>query len=235
MKQYNLRIDLPKLPISVFEDVYPPSIDSFLLAEKIIDIVREGDKVLDIGTGCGILGILATLKGAMVVATDVHTASIECAQYNASLNNVQIDLRLGSLYNPIRKGQLFHIIIGNVPSLPTPPKQEYGEYVERIANAAWDGRKYLDPLIHEAPSYLKEGGLLLTQHSNFSDIEKTREKLIANRFHVSLEVYEFSAEKTPKERMEHIISNLPLNCHPFQKNGKWYQKNGIFIARLRTK
>ena len=44
----------------VLKNVYEPAEDSFLLAENLV--VNQNDVVLDVGTGCGILGILAPLR-----------------------------------------------------------------------------------------------------------------------------------------------------------------------------
>jgi release factor glutamine methyltransferase len=44
----------------VFEDVYEPAEDTFLLAENLS--VNKDDTILDVGTGCGIIGVLAAKK-----------------------------------------------------------------------------------------------------------------------------------------------------------------------------
>jgi methylase of polypeptide subunit release factors len=54
----------------VWKDVYEPAEDSFLFAENLK--VQEAETVLDMGTGCGILGILASEKASAVVAVDVN-------------------------------------------------------------------------------------------------------------------------------------------------------------------
>ena len=48
----------------VYEDVYEPAEDTSLFAENID--VKEGELVLDVGTGCGLLGILAAKKAVGV-------------------------------------------------------------------------------------------------------------------------------------------------------------------------
>jgi release factor glutamine methyltransferase len=102
MKNYDLKIDLPDIKISLFEGVYPPKLDSFLVAKELVEVVREGHRVLDVGTGSGILAILAAKKGASVVATDIHQLSVKCAEYNASLNNVELDAKISGLFESIK-------------------------------------------------------------------------------------------------------------------------------------
>ena len=231
LNSYDLEIDLPDIKICLFEGVYPPKLDSFLVAEELMRVVKEGHKVLDVGTGSGILAIIAAKKGAFTVATDIHEDSIKCAKYNASLNNVKLDVRVGNLFEPIKEGELFDVIVSNMTSLPTPPDEQYDEYITRTVDAGPDGRKYLDPLIRQMPQYLKENGCFLTQHSNFANIEKTKQMLEELGFDVEVKIYEYPVGKTSGQRIDYFLKCLPENCHPIRRAGKWYQRIGVFKAR----
>jgi ribosomal protein L11 methyltransferase len=64
------------------------------------ETVREGDVVLDVGTGSGILAIAALKLGARRVdAVDVETVAVRATEENAERNGVadRIDVRLGSV------------------------------------------------------------------------------------------------------------------------------------------
>lgn len=64
------------------------------------ETVREGDIVLDVGTGSGILAIAALKLGARHVdAVDVETVAVRATEENAERNGVadRIDVRLGSV------------------------------------------------------------------------------------------------------------------------------------------
>lgn len=227
-----LEFELPDMEICLTDGVYPAKLDSLLLAKELVEAVKEDDKVLDIGTGSGILAVLAAAQGAVVTATDVDRESIECARYNALLKGVSLDLRLGDLFEPIGEDS-FDIIVCNPPSLPSPPNEQYDEYTARSIDAGWDGRKYIDPLIKQSIKYLRNNGRLLMVHSNFADVGKTKEKLESLGFEVDVKEYDFPIGETSGRRVNYFLENLPQHCHPFLKKRKWYQRIGVFRATLR--
>ncbi len=121
---------------------------SRLLAENMI--IGEDWVVLDLGTGYGILGIVAALIAirGRVVMTDINKRALKLAKLNAEVNGVadRVDVRWGDLYEPV-KGEKFNTIICN------PPQSAGLNICLRI--------------IREAPIYLKDGGLLqiVARHS----------------------------------------------------------------------
>jgi len=109
---------------------------SRLLAESMI--VMKGWRVLDMGCGYGILGIVAAKLGGVVTMVDVNKLAVGLARINARINGVNAEVRLSDLFNNI-EGR-FNTIITN------PPISAGMEVVERI--------------IEESPRYLVSGGLL---------------------------------------------------------------------------
>ena len=60
-----------------------------LVAEQILNMDLSGKNVLDMGCGTGILGMMASLKGAKkVMAIDIDKWSFESAIENARINNI---------------------------------------------------------------------------------------------------------------------------------------------------
>jgi ribosomal protein L11 methyltransferase len=74
-------------PALAFGTGHHPTTASSLKA--ISQYVKEGDEVLDVGCGSGILGIGALKLGAEVDACDTDIISVENAKVNASLNGVE--------------------------------------------------------------------------------------------------------------------------------------------------
>ncbi len=60
-----------KFVFNICENVYEPAEDTYLFAENLD--VKKGDEVLDVGTGCGILAILAAEKAAEVISIDLKS------------------------------------------------------------------------------------------------------------------------------------------------------------------
>lgn len=160
----------------VSRDVYEPAEDTFLLAENLS--IDENDVVLDLGTACGILGILAAKKAKMVVATDLNPHAVNCAKINAKLSRVEdkMDIRLGDLFQPIKQDERFSLILFNAPYLPS-SRDEEKTWIERAWAGGPTGRQLIDRFISEAPRYLSENGRILLVQSSLSNINETLQKL----------------------------------------------------------
>ena len=89
--------------------------------EALQDIVFEGDEVLDIGCGSGILSVTALLCGAnRADATDIDRNAVNVAYENAELNGVKDRLHatednILSSESPIRTaGKKYNVVIANI-------------------------------------------------------------------------------------------------------------------------
>ena len=85
-----------------------------LVAEQILEMDLTGKTILDMGCGTGILGMLASLKGAKsVTAIDIDTWSFESTTENARLNNIfNLEAKLGDA--SLLGAQNFEIIFANI-------------------------------------------------------------------------------------------------------------------------
>lgn len=95
----------------------PNSIDDGTLAMLSVIDFLPSDKVLDLGCGYGIVGILAgkLIGEENVIMCDVSEQAIECTNKNLNLNNVpNIRIRLSDGYKDIEETN-FTLILSNPP------------------------------------------------------------------------------------------------------------------------
>ena len=158
------------------ENVYEPAEDTFLIAEKMK--IKKNDIVLDMGTGCGILAIIAAKIAAKIIAVDINPYAIESAKKNAEMNSIigKIDFRKGDLFKPIKENERFNLILFNSPYLPSEPDKE-NSWINKAWSGGKDGRQIIDRFIKDAPDYLLPKGRILLVQSSLSNIQKTLETL----------------------------------------------------------
>lgn len=160
----------------VFDYVYEPAEDTFLLAENLQ--ARSCDEVLEVGTGCGILAVLSAFDAKCVVATDINPHAVRCAKLNAQVNGVweKTGIVCGDMFGPFKESRCFDLILFNAPYLPTEEDEPKG-WIDRAWAGGRSGREFIDRFIASAPKHLKPGGRILLVQSTLSDVEQTLESL----------------------------------------------------------
>ena len=86
-----------------------------MCVELVEKYVRSGDRVIDVGTGTGILAIAARLSGAgETFATDIDHVAVRVADENCRRNGQQVTVRQGDLLSAVDEGAQFDVAIANI-------------------------------------------------------------------------------------------------------------------------
>jgi hypothetical protein len=79
-----------------------------------LTVRQPAGRALDLGTGCGVQALHLSEHAGQVVATDVNERALAMTRLNAALNGVEVDLRHGSLFDPVA-GESFDLVVSNPP------------------------------------------------------------------------------------------------------------------------
>lgn len=123
---------------------------SISLARATVRTPRR--RALDIGTGCGVQALHASRHSAGVVATDVSARALAFARFNAALAGVVVDLRQGSMLEPVlgatgnnrdpgtdgQEPDLFDLVVSNPPFVITPRAASVPHYEYRDGGRSGD-------------------------------------------------------------------------------------------------
>lgn len=159
----------PEMHISTDPDVYPPSEDSILLIESLQ--VEEGERILEIGCGSGVVSIHCARNGCVVTSGDINPKAVALTKKNAADNGVDIDVLETDVYSNI-EGR-FDTIVFNLPYLPV---DEDG-LLARSWSGGPDGLGPLPDLLKGAPEHLERDGRVVIVVSSLMDTDALWELL----------------------------------------------------------
>ncbi|MGE0191728.1 MAG: methyltransferase [Planctomycetota bacterium] len=120
--------------------------------------VPDGATVFEPCVGSGVLSIAAAARGGQVVATDISPRALAFARSNAALAGVsaRVDLRQGSLVEPLGEHERFARVIVNPPFEPVPA----GGHLPWHSAAGADGLDVLRALVPDLPRHMTVDGRL---------------------------------------------------------------------------
>ena len=114
---------------------------------------REVSRALDLGTGCGVQSLHLSRHAADVVATDVNPRALAITAFNAALNDIRVDLRDGSLWDPVAD-ETFDLVATNPPFVISPATDRRLVY----RDSGLPGDQVVEAIVRGAPAHLADHG-----------------------------------------------------------------------------
>lgn len=159
--------------------VFPPSETSLALAETLTEI--SGGRVLDIGTGSGLLAITAAKSRSREVwAVDKNPIAIACARRNAEINGLvdKIHFEVVDVLSWDTQRR-FDLIISNPPFMPMPIASHFvSPEIELAIDGGLDGTKVPIAFAQKAYELLSDEGRLILPIPHFLDYKLLESQLL---------------------------------------------------------
>lgn len=212
---------IPTNGLLVISDMYEPrtpvannlvwfGTDS-LKTVRSLSMVR-GKRVLDIGTGTGIIGLVLASRGAYVSAVDINPEAVRLAQWNIWLNGLEDRMLVtaGDIFSPFREST-FEYIVGNPPYLPMIKNSEKPSDSIWFADGGIDGLDCLRAILKGLPNHMSLAGMALFNAGGFGDeaptfIQELNKLAQENRLSIEILIYD---RKPSEQKLSSLSKELP--------------------------
>ena len=180
----NYFIEFIKKKIHLKDNVFQPNLTSKLSYETAKENLSKKTKVLDLGCGSGIIGILIKKNNDKVhlFCSDNHLKAIKLTKKNLIKNKVFGVVKKGSLFEPWR-GFKFDYIIDDVSAISSSIAAKSIWFKKKIpASCGVDGTDLTIKVIKNAKKFLNKGGILqlpLLSLSNTDRVKKEAKKIFS--------------------------------------------------------
>jgi release factor glutamine methyltransferase len=144
--------------------VYQPEADTYLLLDAALAEVKPGDRVLEVGTGSGLIAA-GLAKRALILATDINPHAVQSAR-KAGVEVVRCNMS-DAFRGP------FDLILFNPPYLPTEPHERIDDWLEYALDGGKTGRETIAQFAVGIGRVLAPGGRILLLVSSLTGPEET--------------------------------------------------------------
>jgi release factor glutamine methyltransferase len=146
--------------------VYSPEADTVLLLEAARSEVQPGDRVLEVGTGSGLIAS-EIARITRVVATDINPHAVLSAA-KAGADVVRTDLFSG-IRGP------FDLVLFNPPYLPTQPEERMDDWLEHALDGGVSGRDVIERFARSVGTIIAPKGRILLLISSLTGLREVRD------------------------------------------------------------
>lgn len=209
---YTFKIsDDTTLQLSTEDGVFFPTGTSLALIKAFEQKVAKPGKTLDLGCGCGIVGLVTQKKGLAkgpMYASDLGEAAVACTQKNFFNHGVEVVAKSGSLFEPW-KGETFDYILDDVSGVAEEIAMVSPWFRNVSCESGVDGIDLVIQVIEQAPNYLTSEGILF-----FPIISLSNERKILDKAHEKFESVERLTHQEwplPEEMKPHTELIMRLN------------------------
>lgn len=135
---------------------------------------RKNERFLEVGCGIGVTSILAACThGNRVVAVDLNPEAISVTRENAIKHGVseQVDVRLGSVFDPIFSNEKFDTIYWDLPYVYG--EEQASHSITLLQRSVCDpGYKHIEEFLAQAHRYVASDGRIIVGFGSNGDFNR---------------------------------------------------------------
>ena len=216
--------------------VFSPTGTSNFLLEAVCNKIKLNSSILDLGCGTGLIGISLGKLGLgknKIYLSDASKEAVKLAKINAAKNNISVDARAGSLFEPW-KGMKFDNIIDDVSGVAEDIAKVSPWFKNVPCESGYDGTNLVIKVLKQAPRYLNKNGKFffpVLSLSNNKKIIKEAKKIFSRIKLISVKTWPLPIEMSSSIELIRFLNKKGV-IEVKEKFGIILWKTEIYIAQL---
>ena len=211
-----------ELSFYVDENVLIPQPDTEILVEEVLSKINKQEKILDLCTGSGAIGIALAknTENIKIYMSDVSEKALEIAKRNITKNKVEerCELIVSNMFENIYSK--YDVIVSNPPYIESEeikilPKEVRSEPIIAL-DGGFDGLDFYRIIANEAYKYLKEEGILALE-IGYNQKEKVIDLLSKTGKYKDIYCNKDLGRKRESSCCDNIERNKNVICQRFKR------------------
>jgi len=196
--------DTTELHLDIQSGVFVPTATTTNLINSVKGYISKPGKLLDLGSGSGVVGIALSLNKMVdlpLYASDLSEGALECIIKNCNRYDIPVTAKGGSLLEPW-SGEKFDYIVDDISGIAEEVAKLSPWFNNVPCVSGVDGTDLTIQVLRNAPAHLNVDGLLFFPVISFSNVDKILD--VARENFTNVELLGREEWPMPKDMYQHI-------------------------------